>query len=1144
MLLTGVSAGRASPPSMGWPRTLNIRPRTASPTGTSMVRPGALTSMPRARPSLAASMTQIPMAMFFACSELTQINFAENGKLTTIGAFAFGSSNGTEDSPKMTSIEIPNTVTEICGGAFNNWQELTTVTFEEGGTAPLVLGNGNGYSNFAVKANYQNYGAFGYCTSLESITLPYRLTTVGQFAFISCSSLKAINFEQSNGKYGVTTIDYGAFRETGLETFVVPDSVTSLPYSTTYTKNTFARCLALKSVTLPVGFTEELNWRMFLACDSLEAVNVAEGNPEYYSIDGVVFNHDDELVYYPIAKASGSSYIVPDGTTAIGDYAFYHYQVNSSSSRYGYDDYAKITSITIPASVSYIGRSALQVPALETVIFAQPTGASTDADTLTIGQYAFSHYVSPATNSLPESQLKSINLPERLTSIGAAAFSGCVNLTSITIPANVVAIGTGDDVINPQGAFYGCSGLEEVIFAPGSKLQSFENSSTSSRTGAFYNCTSLMRIEFPESLTNIPCYAFYGCSKLEEVILPAALQKIERYAFQNCKALTVIDFGANNALVSIGNYAFSGCTGLSSVELPITLESIGTSAFANCTALASVDLFPTIVSIGASAFSGCSALETFTIYGTVTSIGESAFAGCKKLDLTVDGNNTSFTLADGTGILYDSLQTSIVSLYGDLTGEVVIPDGVTSIPEGMFAGTSVTKVTLPAGITEITESMFEGCENLTEVIMLGRVTSIGENAFANSGLKKVTIGRFVTSIGDYAFANCAALEQVTFEANGSSALSIGSYAFQNCTSLESIDMPVRLRNPDTYEVLAGIGAYAFAGCTSLTTVTFNVRGGEANPRCLSFGNYAFSNTGLTSFTMPSFAGYRSSTCPAIGFRTFDGCTDLKSFTFNYTRQDYYYVGSYAFAGCTSLKEINNIPVNLMLQSSVATFEGCTALEEITLPAFYLNGSRCFSGCTGLKTVTIYSTSNSIPTLGTAFFEGCTSLTTVNMPDVFYQINDSAFAGCTSLTSFELPAALQYLGAGVFAGCSSLTSITIDAESRYFKSVDGNILSADGTEFLQYAPGKTETAFTIPSSVTTIAEGAFEGCANLTSVTIPAGVTTVEAGAFEGWTAEQTITVSFAQDAVPAGFASGWNGAATVEYAQPAPTVPDEGTQDA
>ena len=305
---------------------------------------------------------------------------------------------------------------------------------------------------------------------------------------------------------------------------------------------------------------------------------------------------------------------------------------------------SKITSITIPASVSYIGRSALQVPALETVNFAQSTGASTDADTLTIGQYAFSHYINTLTSYLPEeSQLKSINLPERLTSIGAAAFSGCVNLTSITIPANVVTMGTGSDQINPVGVFYGCSALEEVIFAPGSKLQSFENSSTSSRTGAFYNCTSLTRIEFPDSLTNIPCYAFYGCSNLEEVILPAALQKIESYAFQNCKALTVVDFGANNALVSIGNYAFSGCTGLSSVELPITLESIGTSAFANCTALASVDLFPTIVSIGASAFSGCSALETFTIYGTVTSIGESAFAGCKKLDLTVDGNNTSFT---------------------------------------------------------------------------------------------------------------------------------------------------------------------------------------------------------------------------------------------------------------------------------------------------------------------------------------------------------------------------------------------------------------------------------------------------------------------------------------------------------------------
>ena len=228
-------------------------------------------------------MTEIADGMFFQCEDLIAINFAENGKLARIGSYAFGAANTSSAYPKITSIEIPGSVTEIAGGAFNNWQNLTSVTFEEG-TQPLVFGDGNGYSNFSVSRNYTNYGVFGYCTALTSVTLPARLTTVGRFTFTGCSSLKTIDFEKNaDGQYGVTEIDYGAFRETAIESFVVPDTVTTLAYNSTYTNNTFARCLSLKSVTLPVGFTAandcEINWRMFYGSSALEAVNVRRATP-------------------------------------------------------------------------------------------------------------------------------------------------------------------------------------------------------------------------------------------------------------------------------------------------------------------------------------------------------------------------------------------------------------------------------------------------------------------------------------------------------------------------------------------------------------------------------------------------------------------------------------------------------------------------------------------------------------------------------------------------------------------------------------------------------------------------------------------------------------------------------------------------
>ena len=129
------------------------------------------------------------------------------------------------------------------------------------------------------------------------------------------------------------------------------------------------------------------------------------------------------------------------------------------------------------------------------------------------------------------------------------------------------------------------------------------------------------------------------------------------------------------------------------------------------------------------------------------------FDGCTKLDIVIDQNNTSFA-EDESGILYNSTMTEVIDLMGDLEGEVVLPDSVTTIADGVFAGTGITKITLPAGVTEISANLFQNCENLTEVVILGRITTIGNYAFQNTALTNFTVGREVTAIGTYAFQGC------------------------------------------------------------------------------------------------------------------------------------------------------------------------------------------------------------------------------------------------------------------------------------------------------------------------------------------------------------------------------------------------------
>ena len=1210
----------------------------ASGSGLAAIPEYAFASTPLAAIEIPANAEEIGAYAFSGCTLLESVTFAAGSKLASIGDYAFGTSSTAANSCGLESITIPATVTYIGEGAFNNCRALTSVTFEAGGTQPLTMANGGGSSQFYTAVRDDSYGVFGYCTSLESVFLPARLAVIPNYAFICCSALTTVTFEQASA--GVTTIGNGAFRETGLTSFVLPDTVTSFAATTISVAGAFAGSASLTSVTLPANYTESFNWRMFYGCSALREVLVAQGNTQYSSNGGVLFNADGSLlIYYPVAKAdetgaAASSYTVPYGTQTIGEYAFYRAYLAASTSRnpyLGVNDYAAVTEVIIPASVGSIGESAFRTPALQRVTFLEGTGLATDAGSLAIGSYAFS---SISTAML--AQVASMELPARLTSLGANVFSNCRNLTSVTfapdcrlkeLPGNAfygcttLTSITLPEMLTSIGsfAFYGCSalagitipeGVEEIpsnCFSGCTSLTSITLPDTLTSIGgsAFYGCTALAGIVIPEGVTAVGASAFYncralteigipasvtnlganafqncsalanvtfaegsaleainnstfsGCSSLTEIVIPESVTSIGNSAFSNCSSLEDVDFGSNGSLESIGTSAFSNCTSLTALTLPVTLTSIGNSAFSGCGALTEVELLPALVIIGTSAFNNCASLQSFLVAGSVTGIGLNAFAGCTHLNLVIDDANASFIMGDD-GILYDSMQTTIIGVLGDLTGEVIIPDSVTSIPSGLFRGTSVTKVTLPAGITSIASNMFQDCTQLTEVVLLGRITEIGSSAFSGSGLQSISIGRFVTSIGSSAFSGCADLTSVTFEANGSSALTIGQYAFRNCTSLTAIDLPMRLRNSydeENEEDVAGIGISAFESCTSLSEVMFHVVGGQMLPGVLTIGNYAFRYAGLASFTMPDFADGMGTTGLVINAYAFAGCAQLESFTFNSNRSENYYVGNYAFQNCTSLALLNNIPSNFAVMNGrgVGAFAGCTSLTSVTLPAtsYSTNATASSSTITGLfagsgvQELTFYATDHLSPDIGERVFEEMTALRTVTFSVNLSAIGSHAFAGCVSLQQAELPATLSSLGAGAFIGCSSLAEIRVDEENNVYCSIDGNVYTKDGATLVQAAPGKTG-AVTLAGSVTSIADealacsysfssgritvtknyGGFEGAV----LALPASVATVAATAFTGWTAAQTINVSFAQGAAPAGFASGWSGGATVNYA--------------
>lgn len=246
-----------------------------------------------------------------------------------------------------------------------------------------------------------------------------------------------------------------------------------------------------------------------------------------------------------------------------------------------------------------------------------------------------------------DSSVTSVTIPASVTEIGANAFAGCTNLTSVTYGGDWsnLTIQSGNPAVEDAAKDAANEQLFEFKFTP-------DNTAVivTRYNGTAADVTIPSRYK-GKPVTVIDPVAFYNNSAVTSVTIPDSVTAIPDYAFGFCSQLTNISIP--NSVTFIGFSAFNSCTSLKSITLPSSLSTIQSYAFYNCGNLKTIRIPVSVTSIGNCAFDVCPSLMTVTYPGSKTQWDDDITKGsnndvlenhliCAKLEATFTADGTTF----------------------------------------------------------------------------------------------------------------------------------------------------------------------------------------------------------------------------------------------------------------------------------------------------------------------------------------------------------------------------------------------------------------------------------------------------------------------------------------------------------------------
>ena len=900
---------------------------------------------------------------------------------------------------------------------------------------------------------------------LNEIEIPAGINTIEDGAFSACPELRYIQVSDNNKFYSsqdgslydknqtkllrAIPAEYGYASE-----FIIPDTVQTIG------TGAFAYWNNLETIIIPAGVTS-IGERAFYGCDNLRELSIAEENTAYLVENGCLYNKNKTELLLCFLSADGDEPLeIPDGVTKIAEQAFGR---NTS-----------ISSIIVPASVKEIGENAF--PSMDDIILVDFYG---EKDSY-IETYAQEHNatfnerpVSISVVRMPDKvkygigqkanlaglQLKASYSDGREEIITSGSVFGKFNSSklgetlltvnyagrTVEIPVEIVT-DPGNDLILDEWKTFDILGAQSYCYFYFTPQETAKyRFSISENEGASWDISinrddgDIIANGYGNSATGLlqagMTYEFEVHNQNNYGQHKAILEKLPEWEYENLED---------------GNIAITAYNGTDTeVTVPAQLDG------------------KTVTEIGAFAFSSCENLEKVTIPKEITKIALFALKGWFLSMIEVDDQNPVYSSLDGN--LYNKDQSELLRYaIGKREAYFVVPETVKRIGSGAFS--------CPSGFGTVMSHIVEIPET---------VTDISDGAIG---------WMFTLSVNQGSYAEY--------------------YAKTHGCNYYVIPSEIRINTPPE-KLIYGVGQGL-----NLTGLTLTARYADGTEEVITEGftvsKFDSSKIGNSTLTV-EYLRQKVSFSVQIVSEVEDDLilNEEKTITIPSENEKCYL---YFTPKKTMKYEFQSIDPDRPTTGTVYDNTG-------SIIACYYGDDGIFSTVCTLEAGKTYK-------LETGFFygietgsyqvvvkeakewsyelleDGTLELTRYNgdAEDLVIpkeldgkpvsRIASSAVACREDLKSIMIPASIVEIGAYAFNGCNNLTKISVDKQNPNYSSLDGSLYDKNQTMLIQYALGKSETAFTIPASVIGIGNSAFAGCSALSSVMIPENVEEIGAYAFD------------------------------------------------